>query len=87
VTRAPAGMPPDRLPGFVLTGPDNGLAWGYRGNVVVIWEVPSGKLITRPQAHTRAVVSVAFSDDGKTVFSGDGGGVVAEWSLARPTRR
>ncbi|MFO0799109.1 MAG: WD40 repeat domain-containing protein [Gemmataceae bacterium] len=71
--------------GLTFTGPDRGVAWGVDGRVVTVWEFPSGKVLTPPAAHSHSVLSVAFTADGKSVVSGDGGGVLAEWRLDRPT--
>jgi WD40 repeat protein len=59
------------------------LAVGGSDKTVELWDVSTGKLITHPlEAHKFPVTSVAFSPDGKTIASGDSGGVVNLWSAS-----
>jgi WD40 repeat protein/energy-coupling factor transporter ATP-binding protein EcfA2 len=59
------------------------LAIGGTDKTVELWDVSTGKLITHPlEAHKFDVTSVAFSPDGKTIASGDIGGVVNVWSAS-----
>jgi WD40 repeat protein len=44
-------------------------ASGGNDRVVVIWEVESGKQLHRCVGHANAVIQVAFSADGRHVFS------------------
>ncbi len=51
---------------------------------IVLWRAGSGELVGPPVAgHDRAVVSVAFSPDGRTFATGDDTGVVCLWELTR----
>jgi RNA polymerase sigma factor (sigma-70 family) len=61
------------------------LAAGYEGGSVVLWDVAAGVPLQRIAGHKRAVNSVAFSPDGKSVASSSGdvfGGDVFLWETA-----
>jgi WD40 repeat protein len=69
--------------GVVFAGADRVLAWGSVNACPVVWEVPSGKLLTPPlPEHTGAVRSVAFAAGGKEVVTAGHDGRVVRWDAA-----
>ncbi|CAA7408171.1 unnamed protein product [Spirodela intermedia] len=58
------------------------LGGGSSGNIY-IWEILSGKLLKRWQAHYMAVSCLVFSDDESLIISGSDDGSVRVWSLMR----
>ena len=50
-------------------------------NTVRIWDLGSGSALQVLEGHSGCVTHVAFSDDGKTMATGDWKGVVMVWSL------
>ena len=50
----------------------------------MLWEIPSGKLVATLRGHLQAVVSVAFTPDGRTLVSIDEDGVVRVSDTAEP---
>lgn len=62
------------------------LAWArYRKHTPVLWDVKSGKklgiLLSRENGHKAEVVSLAFSDDGRYLASGDMQGAIVVWNI------
>lgn len=62
------------------------LLWArYRKHMPVLWDVKSGKrlgvLSSRDKGHAAEVVTVAFSDDGKYVATGDILGAIVLWNM------
>ncbi|KAI4339839.1 hypothetical protein MLD38_024736 [Melastoma candidum] len=48
---------------------------------IYLWEVPTGKLLRKWNAHYRVVTCLVFSDDGSLLISGSEDGSVRVWSL------
>jgi WD40 repeat protein len=61
---------------------ERGVAWGMRGTAAVVWEVPSGKLISTDGGHTTAVRGLAVTADGKHVITSAEDGALVRWELA-----
>jgi WD40 repeat protein len=61
---------------------DKAVAWGMRGLAVVVWEVPSGKLISAEGGHTSSVRAVAVTPDNKHVLTSSDDGTATRWELA-----
>lgn len=62
------------------------LVWSrYRKHTPVLWDVKSGKklgiLLSRENGHKSEVVSLAFSNDGRYIASGDMQGVIVVWNV------
>ncbi|MCI0348563.1 MAG: hypothetical protein L0Z53_03980, partial [Acidobacteriales bacterium] len=49
--------------------------------MAALWEVSSGRFLGDFTGHKQAVVSVAFSPDGKTLVTGGNDGTVRFWNL------
>ncbi|QJW94038.1 WD40 repeat domain-containing protein [Frigoriglobus tundricola] len=64
-----------------FTGAGTVTAWAVVNAAAVVWEVPSGRLLSPTGGHTGAVDSVAFTADGKTVLTA-GNGAVLRWDPA-----
>jgi WD40 repeat protein len=59
------------------------LASGSKDNMVIVWDVQTGKPIFEPLAgHTSRVLSLAFSPDGKTLASGSRDTFIMLWDVA-----
>jgi WD40 repeat protein len=64
----------------LLSG-EKGMAWGVKNSTVLVWEVPSGKLLSPGGGHTSAVRSLAVSADSKFVVTSSDDGTVLKWEL------
>ncbi len=65
-----------------LLDKDHGLAWATRGAEVVIWEVPSGKVLSPQGGNTNAVRTVVVTPDSKFVVTSADDGRTRKWELA-----
>lgn len=65
-----------------LLAAERGVAWAVRGAAAVVWEVPSGKLVSTDGGHTTAVRGLAVTADGKHVVTSADDGALARWELA-----
>jgi WD40 repeat protein len=61
---------------------DKGIAWAGKGATSVVWEVPSGKLISPEGGHTSTVRGVAITPDDKFVLTSADDGTTLKWDLA-----
>lgn len=66
----------------IFTSDGRVLALASLGLSVGLWEVPSGKPLTGVEGHAMRIVSLAFSGDGKTLFSSSQDGKVCIWDTA-----
>lgn len=62
-----------------------GAVWRQGDVSIVLLDAKSGRELRRISGLTRDVRSLAFSPDGKTLFSGDNGGVIQLWDVDRAT--
>lgn len=63
------------------------LLWARRGKIMpVLWDVESGRRIgvlsSREKGHKDAIVSIAYSSDGRYIATGDSQGIVVIWNRA-----
>jgi WD40 repeat protein len=58
------------------------VAWGQRGSVTFVWEVPSGKLVSPAGAHVGSVAGAGFPAGGKEVLTSGSDGTVIRWDAA-----
>jgi len=81
---------PDQIRLWLVTAafsPDSStLIWArYRKYMPVLWDVKSGKrlgiLASKEKGHKAEVVSLAFSNDGRYVASGDMQGMIVIWNM------
>jgi WD40 repeat protein len=64
------------------TGADRGVAWAMRSNAVVVWEVPSGKLLGPQDGHFSAVQGLTVTPDSRSVLTSAHDGRSLQWELA-----
>ena len=81
LTACPVGPLSAGIRELKFTGPDTVTAWAVVNASAVVWEVPSGRLLSPTGGHTGLVESLAFTADSKTVVT-VGGGAVLQWDPA-----
>ena len=81
-TDPPADLPPVQPAGVGFAPGGRVVAWGTAGAAAVVWEAPSGKLLTPPGEHLGAVRSLAFGAGGKELVTAGTDGRVVRWDLA-----
>jgi len=81
-TEGPEILPVGQGQGLVFVNNDRLLAWGMAGPSPVVWEVPSGKLLTPAPAHTASVKSIGFPAGGKELITSCVDGRVIRWDIA-----
>jgi WD40 repeat protein len=67
--------------GDVVHG-DHGAFQAY-GCAIHVWDLSTGKIVQNLEGHTLPVMSLACSPDGTRLVSGDLGGALCLWDLAR----
>jgi WD40 repeat protein len=60
---------------------DKGIVWARRGAAVVVWEVPSGRVLSTEGGHTDAVRGLGVTADGKHVLTSSDDGTILKWEL------
>jgi WD40 repeat protein len=63
------------------------VAWGNRGQVTVVWEAPSGKLISPAGGHAGGITGAAVAGGGKEVLTAASDGAVIRWDPATGKER
>ena len=61
---------------------DRAVAWGVKGVAVLVWEVPSGKLMSPEGGHFGLIRGVAVTPDSKFVITSAEDGATKKWELA-----
>jgi WD40 repeat protein len=61
---------------------DRGVAWALQSGVMVVWEVPSGKLLGPQEGHVNSVQHLFITADSKFVLASAYDGPVLKWELA-----
>jgi WD40 repeat protein/serine/threonine protein kinase len=61
--------------------PECALAAAGVGRTAVLWNLTSGRVLAALTGHEQAVTSMAFSPDGRTLATGDGGGSIKLWDV------
>lgn len=62
-------------------------AWGHAGKAIVLWEVPSGKLLTPTRDHPAGISDLQFSADGNVLYTaGFGSSRVLAWDIVTGAR-
>jgi WD40 repeat protein len=64
------------------TGADRGVAWATHSSAVVVWEVPSGKLLGPQDGHFGAVHRLTVTPDNRSVLTSAHDGRSLAWELA-----
>jgi WD40 repeat protein len=59
-----------------------GIAWAGKGSTTVVWEVPSGKLISPEGGHTSMIRGIAITPDIKYVITSGDDGATLKWEMA-----
>ena len=83
--RLPAKAPPIaelHSAGVRVTGPDQAVAFGQRGNSLVVWDAISGKRFGPQVGHFSSIQSLAVSDDSRFVFTSAQDNQKLKWELA-----
>jgi WD40 repeat protein len=65
-----------------LVDNEKGLAWAQKGSAVLVWEVPSGKLISPEGGHHSPIYSVVVTPDNKHFITSAEDGTTLKWELA-----
>lgn len=78
-TQLPSFLSIDKVLGLGFANSDRVVAWGLKGKHGIVWEAPSGKVLSPIGADPGAIQSVAFSSDGKELFVTGGTGGVSRW--------
>ncbi len=68
--------------GLAFADNERVLAWGAAGMCPVIWEAPSGKVLTPMPVHTQAIMCVAFTAGGKELLTAGQDARVMRWDVA-----
>jgi WD40 repeat protein len=74
--------PEPAAPRASARSPDGKLKASADGKSVVLVNTATGKEVRKVTAHTADVSALAFSPDGRALFSGDAGGTVCKVDLA-----
>ncbi|MBX9579239.1 MAG: hypothetical protein K2X87_02935, partial [Gemmataceae bacterium] len=83
VTDPPADLPAVVQPGGVAFAPGGRVvAWGAAGTAALVWEAPSGKLLTPLGEHIGAIRSIGFGAGGKELVTAGSDGRIVRWDLA-----
>ena len=77
----PIGALASGIRGIEFLTADRAAVWAVVGFTAVVWEVPSGKLISPLSGNVGPVVSARFLEGGKEVLTGDTFGQVIRWGL------
>lgn len=81
-TDGPAELQLGAVQGIAFAGNERVVAWGVAGVVPLVWEAPSGKVLTALPEHTAGIKSVAFAAGGKEVVTAGLDGRVIRWDAA-----
>jgi WD40 repeat protein len=73
--------PYHRVKALAWTPDGTWLVSGAEDQAVKVWEVATGKLVTRFAGHDSSVEQVAVAPDGRSAFSSGGDGFVYQWDL------
>jgi WD40 repeat protein len=81
-TEGPAVLPLSVAQGLDFADNDRVLAWGVLGLFPVVWEAPSGKILTPLPEHSMAIKSIGFGAGGKEVVTAGLDGKLVRWDAA-----
>jgi WD40 repeat protein len=68
--------------GLAFADNDRVLAWGVVGQCPMVWEAPSGKILTQLPEHTQGIKSIAFAAGGKEIITAGLDGRIVRWDAA-----
>jgi WD40 repeat protein len=83
--RPPAALSSARVEGIAFAD-DRLVLWGGIGKFAVVWEMPSGKVLTPPRADIDEIHSLAFRANSAELVTSRLGGRVACWDVATGQR-
>jgi WD40 repeat protein len=75
----PLQVPPREIR---FTGEDRAVVWTAMGSAALVWEAPSGKLLSPVGGHVAAVESVVFAPDGKEILTSGADGQILKWDFS-----
>jgi WD40 repeat protein len=78
-TEGPSVFPFAVSLGLEFADNDRVLAWGSLGSFPLVWEAPSGKVISRLPEHTQPIKCIAFAAGGKEVITAGVEGRIVRW--------
>ena len=81
-TEGPLGPLPISVRELRFVAPDRVVVWCQVGAAAVVWEAPSGKLLSPLGGHTGGVMSVTYAAGGKEVLTGGQDGTILRWDAA-----
>ena len=82
LVECPVGTLSSGVRGIAFTSPDRAVAWTNVGITALVWEVPSGKLLSPFAGHVAAVRSIAFGNEGKEILTSGDDGLILKWDAA-----
>jgi WD40 repeat protein len=81
-TDPPADLPPVQPGGVGFAPGGRVVAWGLAGAATLVWEAPSGKLLTPVGEHVGAIRSIGFGTGGKDLVTAGSDGRIVRWDVA-----
>ena len=80
-TEWPAEVPMMYPQGLAFADGGRVVAWGASGPMPVVWEAPSGKVLSPLPEHTGAIRAIAFAAGGKELISASQDGRIIRWEV------
>jgi WD40 repeat protein len=78
-TKCPDAIRGSGVKQIVFTGDRRAVAWDIQGSTAVVWEVPSGKVLSPYDRPREGIHALAFTPDGKEVLIGGPDWTIRRW--------